>query len=278
MSKRAVEEYLVALKRKPVFKPSIRKKPSSSTKSDKARDEGHPEMAQTEIPGPTPTSEETPSPPPPASSRNLLEPAEPETYNFRFSADKDFKEKFERLAEVLGVENPLKNMTEVFERAVEISLDKKDPKRKLERRLERERKQCEENKKSCPGKISGEEATKREKKVAQSRYISSEVRERLFERASYQCEFEARDGTRCSARTGLEIDHEQPFAIYRSHDERRLRVLCRRHNIYMAENYYGADFIRAKIGEKRRHKATRSTSPDGTGLGQGQLKGRSRGT
>ncbi len=85
-----------------------------------------------------PTSEETPSPPPPTPSPNLLEPAEPDTYNFRFSADGDFKEKFERLAEVLGVENPLKNMAEVFERAVDISLEKKDPKKKLERRLERE--------------------------------------------------------------------------------------------------------------------------------------------
>ncbi len=61
-------------------------------------------------------------------------------FNFRFSADKSFKEKFERLAEVLGVENPLKNMDEVFERAMDISLEKKDPKKKLERRLEKERK------------------------------------------------------------------------------------------------------------------------------------------
>jgi hypothetical protein len=262
MSRREVEAYLVALKPKPVFKPSIRKRPSSSTESGKAQDEKRQETPQTKIPCPTtPTSEEKPNSPPPATpSPNLLEPAEPETYNFRFSADRDFKDKFERLAEVLGVENPLKNMAEVFERAVEISLDKKDPKKKLERRLERKRKHSKNTEKSCPGKISEENATEREEEVAQSRYITSESRERVFARADYQCEFRSANGTRCSARTDLEIDHERPFAIYRSHDERRLRVLCRRHNLYTAERFYGADFIRTKMGEKRRQKASGGSS------------------
>jgi hypothetical protein len=147
------------------------------------------------------------------------------------------------LAEVLGVENPLKNMAEVFERAVDISLDKKDPKRKRERRLKKERGRGAEKVESRPDEISetGEEGT------AESRYVSSELRERLFARADYQCQYVARDGTRCSSRTGLEIEHEQPFAIYRSHDERRLKVLCRRHNLLQAERVYGAAFIKAKI-------------------------------
>ena len=51
----------------------------------------------------------------------------------------------------------------------------------------------------------------------------------------------APDGTRCAARTGLEIDHERPFAIYRSHEEHHL-----------AERVYGAEFIRAKIDAKKR--------------------------
>jgi hypothetical protein len=62
-----------------------------------------------------------------------------------------FEAKFERLAEVLGVENPLKHLAKVFEKAVDISLEKKDPKKKLERRLERERKQSARSEKSCDG-------------------------------------------------------------------------------------------------------------------------------
>jgi hypothetical protein len=85
------------------------------------------------------------------------------------------------LVEVLGVENPLKNMAEVFERAVDISLDKKDPKRKRERRFEREREQRATQGKSRPDEIvkpDGDTAGEEEK--AKSRYISSEVRERVY--------------------------------------------------------------------------------------------------
>jgi hypothetical protein len=40
-----------------------------------------------------------------------------------------------------------------------------------------------------------------------SRYIPSSERERLMEKASYQCEYR---GARCTARAGLEIDHIDP--------------------------------------------------------------------
>ena len=254
MTKRSVDEYLVSLEPRPVFNPSIRKRPSSSKESAKAQAEGRQETMrekeQAKTPSPAPSAEETPRPNPSSSSSNLFEPARPDMYNFRFSADGNFKEKFERLAEVLGVENPLKNMAEVFEKAMEISLDKKDPKRKRERRRERERKRSAASEKSSPDKISPDERAK-------SRHIPSEVRERVFERAAHQCEFRSADGTRCSSRTGLEIEHERPFAIYRSHKERFLRALCRRHNRFQAERVYGPAFIRAKIDEKNRQKVSR---------------------
>jgi 5-methylcytosine-specific restriction endonuclease McrA len=93
-----------------------------------------------------------------------------------------------------------------------------------------------------------------ENEKAQSRYIPSEVRERVFKRASYQCQYRGIDGRRCSSRTGLEIDHQRPFALYRSHDERFLRVACGRHNRFEAERVYGTEFIRRKIDTKKRRK------------------------
>ena len=60
-------------------------------------------------------------------------------FNFRFSADRSFKDKFERLAEVMGVENAQRHMAEILEQALDIALEKKDPKRKLERRKAREK-------------------------------------------------------------------------------------------------------------------------------------------
>ncbi len=68
-------------------------------------------------------------------SPSILERARPELYNLRFAADRNFKDKFERLAEVLGVENPLQHMVEIMEQALDVALDKKDVKRKRARRL-----------------------------------------------------------------------------------------------------------------------------------------------
>ncbi len=101
----------------------------------KGRQEPMREREQSKPPCPAPFVKEAPRPRPSSATPNLLEPAQPDRFNFRFSADGNFKEKFERLAEVLGVENPLKHMAEILERAVDISLEKKDPKRKRERRL-----------------------------------------------------------------------------------------------------------------------------------------------
>ncbi len=144
------------------------------------------------------------------------------------------KEKFERLADVLGVVSPLQHMAEIMEQALDIALDKKDLKRKRARRLERAEK-------SRPGKI-----------FAKSRYIPSEVRERVHERARHQCEFRGPDGTRCRARTGLQIEHLRPFALHRSHDEGLLRLHCAPHNRLTAERVYGAAFIQEKIDASRR--------------------------
>jgi 5-methylcytosine-specific restriction endonuclease McrA len=238
MTKREVEEYLVELKPKPVFNPSIRKQPQATLPAE--------EQAKSLIPAPP--INEKPGKPPPRTSPNLLEPARPEIFNFRFSADVSFKAKFERLAEVLGVENPLKNMATIIEKAIDISLEKKDPQKKLERRLQKkQRSKPRPDEEPANGK-------------AKSRYIPSEIRERVYARAGHQCEYRAKDGTRCSSRTGLEIEHQRPFAIYRSHDESNLKILCKPHNRFQAERVYGSDLIRAKIDE-RRCKKLRLTLP-----------------
>jgi hypothetical protein len=228
-TKHEAEEYLVALRPKPVFVPSIRKMPSS------------PPEALPVVSWPPPKAQPTPAPP----TRTILQPARPEVFNFRFAAGREFKEKFARLAEVLGVENPLNHMAEILEQAVDLALDKKDPKRRLERRVEKQAKRnTERTTKARPDEISREEPSN-------SRYISSEVRERVHARAGYQCEYRGPYGTRCRSRTGLEIEHERPFAIYHSHDERFLKLLCRAHNRASAERVFGVAFIQDKIDASR---------------------------
>jgi len=145
---------------------------------------------------------------PPKSSPTILQPATTDEFNFRFSADRDFKDKFERLAEVLGVENAQKHMADILEKALDTALEKKDPKKKLERRQKRDKKREASTKaKSRPNEMAKNEPAK-------SRYIASEVSERVHARAGYVCEHYALDGRRCTSRTGLQIEHVRPFGIF----------------------------------------------------------------
>lgn len=236
-TRKETEEYLVALRPKPVFVPSIRRRASP--------------------PPALPRSHSAPSPAEPSarpSPRPMLQPARPEAFNFRFAAGRDFKDKFERLAEVLGVENAQRQMAAVFEKALDLALEQKDPKRKLERRRKRK-----EAKAHLVQTISESDAP------AASRHVPLAVAERVHERGAYQCEYRAPDGRHCTARTGLQIDHGRPFGIFRSHDERFLRLLCPAHNRLAAERVYGAGFIQRKINE-RRAAARSAPSTDATNL------------
>ena len=137
-----------------------------------------------------------------------------------------------RLAEVLGIQNPERNMQEVLEKALDIALDRHDPQKKLERRRKRGE--------SSPDDETSEPSQKR------SSYIPSHVRERVLDRASYCCEYRGPSGIRCAQRTGLEIDHMEPYACGGSHGESNLRVLCKQHNCFQAEREFGKGFIRKK--------------------------------
>ncbi len=65
--------------------------------------------------------------------------------------------------------------------------------------------------------------------------------------AGYQCEYTGPDGVRCTARTRLEIDHIDPVGKGGSSGEENLRVLCRGHNLLLAEREFGEEFMRGKI-------------------------------
>jgi hypothetical protein len=205
----------------------------------------------------------------------VFEPATEDRYNFRFSAGQTFTDKFERLAEVLGIVNPHNQIEAILDQAIEIALEKKDPKRKLERRRKREaRKQkparpSEEEKRETKSEVQDQAGARTEPQRATqaetgppevSRYTSSEVRERRFEKAGYQCEFRGPDGSRCTCRTGLEIDHILPFAVFEINDEENLRALCPAHNRFAAEQFYGREFIQRKIEAAKRERESMAPS------------------
>jgi 5-methylcytosine-specific restriction endonuclease McrA len=125
-------------------------------------------------------------------------------------------------------------------------LAKRDPKQNLQRRRKREAARSRtrpgeavvgERKRETPGRdVRG-----------RARYIPSSVRERLLERAGYQCEYTGPGGIRCTARTRLEVDHIQPLEKGGGRGEENLRILCRAHNLLAADREFGAEFMRGRI-------------------------------
>ena len=145
MTRREVEVYVRGITPRPSFEPSIRKTPKRRSRSG-----GSANRADTERGESTPDSNSHRQRP----SEPIFEPASADVFNFRFSASSEFRAKFERLAEVLGGERPERRMEEVFTKALEIALEKEDPERKHERRLEREarRRSKASSSKPCPGR------------------------------------------------------------------------------------------------------------------------------
>ena len=174
----------------------------------------------------------------PASSLRpgVLRPCAPDRFNVHFAADRSFKEKLQRLAEILGIESPQRNLATVLERALDEALERRDPQKRLERREKRKAQTEAPTSPAKPVKPDG-----------RSRHIPHPLRDRLLARADYQCEYQGPDGVRCEARTRLEVDHQKPFARGGSHRESNLRVLCRPHNAWFAERDFGSEFIRSKV-------------------------------
>jgi len=79
-----------------------------------------------------------------------------------------------------------------------------------------------------------------------SRYIPKAVARRVKDRDGHCCSFIGNDGKRCGSTWDLEIDHIVPFACGGTHAENNLRLLCRAHNNYYAEQIFGKEFIKMK--------------------------------
>jgi hypothetical protein len=143
-----------------------------------------------------------------------------------------------RLAEVLGIVDPLSHLELLIAKAAEIALQVKDPALQQERR-----KKAEKSSPLAVNLVPSEEpelsaATAAVKATStpaigakkRSRYIARSIRRSLLQRAGHRCEFTAADGTRCTQKTALQIDHRISFCMGGSNNEGNLMILCGQHN------------------------------------------------
>jgi hypothetical protein len=88
--------------------------------------------------------------------------------------------------------------------------------------------------------------TRAQRKPAKGRHIPAAVKRAVVKRDGGQCTFVAANGRRCEARGRLEFDHIEPVARGGRSTVDNLRLRCRAHNQYEAEQAFGAGFMQTK--------------------------------
>ena len=129
-------------------------------------------------------------------------------FKLGFYVNSDTMEKLNRLKEL----KPYRSLEDLFDTLLSDYLKRNDPKLK---------------------------ASKADDSRPASRYVPSSVRALVLRRDDHRCSYVAPDGTRCSARHNLQIDHIVPFAIGGQTIESNLRTLCANHNRFEAKRVLG---------------------------------------
>jgi 5-methylcytosine-specific restriction endonuclease McrA len=175
-----------------------------------------------------------------ADSPMSMEPvpvsATPNHSGWRYSYSAEREKKLRYLRSLLSHSRPGASVEQVLDLALACLQDK----------LERQK----FGKCSRPGKRRGS---------SDPRYIPLEVKRAVFERDNGQCAFVGTGGTRCEAHELLEFDHQDAVGRGGRATVENIRLLCRAHNQYAAEQTYGKDFMRGKREQaKERAAATKA--------------------
>jgi 5-methylcytosine-specific restriction endonuclease McrA len=158
-------------------------------------------------------------------------------HQLRCTINDETKAKLLRLAEVLGIVDPLNKLDQLITKATEIALQAKDPALRSHER----KSNASEPKPPQPGmqeisSITAPEAAEATPSAPspaptpRRRTIPVLLKRQVLRRAEFQCEYASADGRRCTQKTGLEIDHRFPFSWGGEHSAQNLAVLCHSHH------------------------------------------------
>ncbi len=134
----------------------------------------------------------------------------------------EFMTKIERLRAVTWHGIPAgASFTHILSLALDIALSVKDP---AARHARRSKRNPEARKKGAH---------------KNDRYISPSVRDEVCRRDDSRCTYVGKDGHRCTATAGLQVDHIRPIARGGVSTIDNLRLLCAQHNRHEAERMLG---------------------------------------
>jgi hypothetical protein len=177
-----------------------------------------------------PAEQATPTRIEPPALRSKVAPLAPQRFAVQFTMDKTTHDDLLYAQALLGHSVPNGDPAQVFARALKA----------LIARLEQQK----FAKSDCPRPCRPSE---------NARHVPADVKRTLWERDGGQCTFVSENGHRCEARTRLEFDHVEPVATGGRATAQGLRLRCRAHNQYAAEQAFGRDFMNTKraSGTKR---------------------------
>jgi hypothetical protein len=156
---------------------------------------------------------------PPPARRPIVEPTSPERYRVQFTVGKDTHDKLRRLQALLRREIPNGDPGVIFDRAIELLLEK----------VERAK----------IGAAAKPRPIRPGTDTSRSRHTPNESRRVAWRRDSGQCGFVAPDGQRCGERAFLEYHHLHAYALGGPPTPDNIALRCRRHNQYEAERVFG---------------------------------------
>jgi hypothetical protein len=76
-----------------------------------------------------------------------------------------------------------------------------------------------------------------------ARRIPAAVRRAVHERDGGRCTYTDGRGRRCSKRHDLEFHHREPFGLGGAHSPKNVALVCRTHNVLLAEQDYGMEVM-----------------------------------
>jgi hypothetical protein len=176
-----------------------------------------------------------------ARAKRLLavEPLAPARYKVQFTASAELHDKLKRLQALMRSSVPDGDMAAIIEAAVTEKLERLEAKRFARTKAPR---------KSLPETNT----------APSSRHVPAAVRRAVYERDGGRCTYKDRRGRRCQARDRLEFHHhDRPFGRGGEHNPANVRVMCKTHNLLLAERDYG----REKMAQYRRSVSRLSEQP-----------------
>jgi 5-methylcytosine-specific restriction endonuclease McrA len=158
------------------------------------------------------------------SPRSVIEPLAPARYKVQFTASVELRDKLERLQALMRSSVPDGDLAALIEQAVTEKIERLEARRFARTSAPRQ-------------DLAGTDSTPK------SRHIPAAVRRAVHERDGGRCTYRGTLGRRCPRRHDLEFHHRTPFARGGDHSVEVLTLMCRTHNVLMAERDYGTDVM-----------------------------------